>query len=284
MRLLLTLSACCLFLLSGCSSLPKDAVETTEQSGRASMFLNQGHKYYRSGQYEKALASLEKALSISAAVDDEAAVAETLSSLGRSHLALGHLDKAQACFQQSRQAAFGVNQPELLAQALGGLGTVDLHRQQPQNAVDWITEALELPLDDPGTTRATLLHDLGSAHRKLGDSTAAESYFLQALAMHEPLRDLTGIAADCYSLALLYHADGKQELAVQNARRALNHDKRGQNPPAVAQDLTLLGTLSLSHGQTEAASDYFRRAKLAWQALGRHDQVQHINEHLQRIP
>ncbi len=282
MRLLL-ISICCLVLITGCSSLPKDALQTTEQSSQAHMFLEKGHQYYHSSQYKKAAASLNKALSLGASVDDELTVARALSSLGRVHLATGEIPQAEACFQQAYQAASGVNQTELLAQTLGGLGAVQLHRNHPQEAQTYLKSALELPLENPGNTRATLLHDLGSAHRKQGDNATAESYYLQALEMHEPLRDLKGIATDCYSLALLYQDEGHLDMALQKARRALNHDKKTQKPSSIAQDLTLLGILSLSLGENDEAGDYLRRAKLAWQSLGREDQVTTINDHLQRI-
>ena len=277
------LSACCLWFLFGCSSMPRNAAKKTEQSGRAQNFLDQGHKYYRTGMYPRALASLKKALALNASVDNESAVAQTLSSMGRVHLAMDDLDKAQACFQQAHKAALGLHQPELLALAKGGLGAVQLHRQQPQKAQTWFLEALELPLDNTGSTRATLLHDLGSASRKLGQDTVAESYFQQALTMHKPLRDFKGMAADCYSLALLYEAQGHLEQALQNARRALSHDKKAQIPPNIAQDLTLLGRLSFARGEMDEAGDYYRRAKLAWQALGRQDQIELVNQSLQKI-
>ena len=280
---LFLVSAFCMVLFFGCSSLPKETVHNSERNSKASSLMELGHKYYLAGQYEKAGTCYENALDIHASVDDGALVAMALTSLGRIKTAQGQLDVAETYFQQAHLAAQSLNRPELEAQALGGLGTVELHRGQPMKAISWLETALELPLADPGNTRATLLHDLGSAHRKLGNMDSAESYFRLALAMHEPLRNLTGIAADCYSSAWLHEAEGDYVLALENARRALSHDKRTENAPAVAQDLTLLGSLSLANDELEPALDYSRRAKLAWQALGREDRVEDIGQTIQRI-
>jgi len=92
--------------------------------------------------------------------------------------------------------------------------------------------------------------------------------------MHELLLDDLGIAADCYSLAVLYDSRESLDEALQMARRALAHDKDGENPPGIAQDLMLLGLLEKKNGRPEQSVDYFQRAFLAWQALGRKDKCQ----------
>ncbi len=280
---LLTILTLSVLLFIGCSSLPKETVQHTPRSSQASSLMELGHKYYRSGQYAQACTAYENALANHASVDDGAGVSTALASLARAQMALGMLNTAEENFRRAHQAARGLNQPELEARALGGLGAVQLHRQQPQEAITLLETALKQPLDDPGKTRATLLHDLGSAHQKLGDNAAAASYFQQALTMHEPLRDLTGIATDCYSLALLYEAEGDYVLALENAHRALSNDKRAENSPGVAQDLTLLGSLSYASGDEEQAVDYYRRAKLTWQALRRTDKIEDLTQRLQRI-
>ena len=280
---LLYAAAFCLLLMAGCSSLPKETVQKTPRNTRAASFLELGHQQYRAGQYQKASLSFEKALASHASVDEGAGVAKSLSGLGRSQLALDQLDDAESSFNQAFQATRDLGQPQLAAEALGGLGAVQLHRQQPGNALTWFEKALELPLEDPGSTKATLLHDSGSAQLKLGNKTAAEEFFLMALAMHEPLRDLTGIATDCYSLALMHEADNNYVPAMEYARRALSHDKRAENSTGIALDLTLLGSLAEASGDNDQAMDYYRRARLAWKSLGQTEQVNNINAELQRI-
>ena len=254
----------------GCSSLPS-AERTTALETRADATYQAGLRQYRSGRYTQAAACFEQALAMHASVDDRAGTASALASLGRARLALGELDGAAASFQRSLAAAEGLRLPELDAEALGGLGAVALERRQADDARTWLEAALALPLADPGPERAVLLHDLGLARHQLGDHAAAVAHLRQALAMHEALNNHLGVAADCHSLAGLLAEDGDLEAAVALAHRALSRDKARENPPGVAADLMLLGSLKLRQGDADAAAGYYRRAELAWSALGRAD-------------
>ncbi len=280
--LLISLLLFVLFL-AGCSSLPKEAVQKTPENLRADSFLELGHRQLRSGKSSQAITSFNRALAGHAAVDERAGVSKSLCGLGRAQMAQGNLEEARTCFTQALHSSGDLDKPELEAQALGGLGAVELHLQQPHSALSFLETALALPLENPGSTRATLLHDLGSAQLKQGDSSAAEISFLEALAMHEILRDLVGIASDCYSLAIFHDAAGNTQLAIEKAKRALNNDKRAGNSPGVALDLTLLASLSESGGDKTQAIDYYRRARLAWQALGQNDKFLDVSQRLQRI-
>lgn len=284
MRTLRIISLVFVLFWAGCSSLPKETVQHTERNEQASSFLKMGLKQHQGGHYPKACAFFKKALASYSSVDDGGGVAESYCGLGRSQMAMEELEKAETSFQQAHLAAKGSGFVDLEAQALGGLGAVALHRNQPDQAISLFEKALALPLVQQSSTRATVLHDLGAAHQKLGDNSKALPLFESALGLHETLRDLMGIATDCYSLALMYEAENNNVLALEYARRALNHDKRAENPYGVAQDLTLLGTLSSANGQEDQAQDYLRRANLAWGALGRSDQCQKITSKIQGTP
>lgn len=261
----------------GCSSLPKHPVQDSELSHRAASFNNLGNKSYKAGQYTKAAKYFEQALAIHASVDDRAGVSRSLASLGRTQLALGALDASGESFRRALNATQAIQRPNLAAQAIGGLGALALRRGQPLEAMGWIEKALDLPLADPGTERAVLLHDQGVAHWKLGNMEAARTSFQLALAMHESLQDNLGIAADCYSLALLEESAGDFEGAMPWARRALSHDKNEENSPGIAQDLTLLGSLASQNSLPEEAVDYYQRAQLAWQAMGRNEKAAEVS-------
>ena len=279
----LTAATFILVLFSGCSSLPKETVHHSQRNEQAATFIKMGNKQHQSGHYRKASVFFEKALASHSSVDDGGGVAESYIGLGRSQIAMGELDTAEGSFLQALQSVEELDLIELKAQALGGLGSVELHRHQPDEAIAWLNKALDLPLAEQSATQATLLHDLGAAHQKRGDSPKAEAWFESALSIHQTLRDLTGIATDCYSLALLHASENNNVLAFENARRALSHDKRAENPLGVAQDLTLLGALSLANGQDDQALNFYRRAKLAWRALGRNDQCRKVTSEMQGI-
>ena len=262
-----------LALLSGCSSLPRSPERVTALDARAATTYQAGLRQYREGRYRQAVTYFEQALAIHASVDDRPGTARALASLGRARLALGETDQATAAFQRALDAARGLGRPELEAEALGGLGAVSLERGRADDARTWIEAGLALPLPDPGSPRAVLLHDLGAACRMAGDAATAETHLRRALAMHEAVGDRLGAATDRHTLAILRAEAGDLDEATDLARRALDQDKNLENPRGVAQDLMLLGSLAVQRGDTVEANGYFRRAELAWTALGRPDEA-----------
>ncbi len=276
----LVMLAVMLFGLSGCSSLPRNPVQESLTSRRTYSLHELGSKHLQAGQTAKACVFFERALALHAAVDDQAGVARALASLGRCRLATGLLDQAQADFQNALHSVRGLPYPELTGQAMAGLGEVALHRKDPQVARSWFEKGLELHLADPSLERAILLHDLGAALLALGDLAAAQTHFDQALAMNTRLRNPLGVATNCYSLAKMQEKRGDLVEATKLARRALRNDKKAENPPGIAQDLSLLATLSLAQGNREAGRDYYRRAQLVWQTMGRSEKAEEIAQKL----
>jgi tetratricopeptide (TPR) repeat protein len=262
-----------ILFLAGCSSMPKHPVKDSDLNIRAASFQKLGNRSFRAGQYDKSTVNFEQALALYASVDDRAGVSRTLSALGRVDLAQGKSENAAGKFQRALSSADGLQRYDLSAHAFGGLGAVSLQTDDPATALVWIQKGLELPLPDPGTERAVLLHDQGVALHKLRKSDAAESNFHLALAMNEKLQNTLGIAADCYSLAVLMESVHNLKQAEALATRALTYDKLGENPPGIARNLELLGSLAEQNGSTEKAVDFYQRAQLVWLAMGQDDKA-----------
>ncbi len=274
----------CTVFFAGCSSMPKYTVPDSEIQFRAASFQKLGRKNFTAGHYEKAATYFNQALAVNASIDNQAGVSQSLSSLGRVKMSLGELESARGLFKQALQATKKLQRPDLAAQALGGLGAIDLRLGRPLEAKGWFEKALLLPLRDPSKERAVLLHDLGVVHLKLGEMNPAETNFQLSLNMHEAQRDVLGVATNCYSLAILKESTGNLEQAIIFARRALAHDKRGENPPGIAQDLMLLGSLASDNGAPEMANSFYQRALLTWRALGRNEKAAEVSELLKTLP
>lgn len=277
------LLALALMFLVGCSSLPRSPERVTDLDARAATTYQAGLRQYRNGRFAQAAICFEQTLAIHASVDNRPGTAQALASLGRARLALGEEDAASAAFQRSLDAARGLDCPGLEAEALGGLAAVALNQDRVADALIWLETGLALPLAEPSAERAVLLHDLGMALHQEGDAVAAEAHLRQALAMHESLNDPLGVAADCHSLAGLLAEAGDLDAAADLARRALSRDKAEENPRGVAQDLSLLGLITARQGETVNAVGYFRRAELAWTALGDQDAATDAAAWIQRL-
>lgn len=258
-------------LLAACSSLPKSPDRVTALETTAWTTYQAGLRQYHEGRYEQAVAYFERALALHASVDHRTGTVQDLTALGRAHLARGEQAPARAAFMRAKDACRGLRHPDLEAQVLGGLAAAALADGELDQAHDLLRSALALPLAEPGPERAVLRHDLGVVLYRQGDAVAAEEQLRAALAMHEDAGDHQGIAAACHALARLRAAVGDPQGAMDLALRALARDRARENPPGVAGDLMLLGELSRRLGRDEDAASYYRRAELAWTALGRAD-------------
>jgi tetratricopeptide (TPR) repeat protein len=267
----------------GCSSLPRSRPAPSESSIQAGHLRELALEHYRAGRFDRAEVFFTRELALHAAVDRRAMVAEVLASLGRVSLARGELEAAEVRFLRSLEAAQGLLRVDLQARAMGGLGALELHRAQPQTAHDWFQRALDLPLDDHGHERAVLLHDLGVALRMLGDDGLGHVLLNDALAMHEALQDRAGIATASRSLALMHAEAGDLEDAVAMAQRALVNDRLNEDALLIAEDLALLGHLTARAGRAQQARQYYRRAELAYEALGLGDQARQVAERLREL-
>ncbi len=282
-QLALVLFVFSLSCIIGCSSLPKRPVNDSELDFRADSFQKLGNKKFNAGQYHDATVYFQQALAVHASVDNRSGVSQSLSNIGRVQLALELIESAENFFHRALKSSEGLQKPHLTAQALGGLSAVELQRGAPLISMGFLEEALALPLLNPGLERAVLLHDQGVAYQKLSNPEASEIAFQQALNMHESLQDPLGIASDCFSLAKLNESRGHIDKALKLANRALANDKKVENPPGIAQDLTLLGSLASQKALPEQAIDYYQRAQLAWQAIGQPEKAAKVNSQLENL-
>jgi tetratricopeptide (TPR) repeat protein len=261
------ISVLLLIQMAGCSSLPDKPRPDAELNSRTASLHKLGRQHYQAGRLARAETYFSSALAVHARMDDEAGVALSYLSLGRVLLAQGQVGAASESFQQARISANSRSRTDLAAQALGGLAAVQMSQDQPDQALELLELALNLPLKPESRERAVLKHDLGSALFQGGDHEGALPHLQEALAIHEKNNDRQGQATVYYTLALLQEELGNRPEALQMARMALHNDKAVLNGRGVLQDLRLLQELHTRDGNTELAASYQRRADLARQGF-----------------
>lgn len=252
-----------LVLAAGCSSLPKGPPPDTELNSRTASLHKLGREHFRAGRLDKAAVYFQKALTMHAAVDDQAGVALCFLSLGRVELARHNPADAEAAFIQAQISARGAERGDLQAQVLAGLAAVRSETGAPSEARRLLEEALDLPLPPEGRIRAVLLHDRGSVLLQMGHTQEALADLQASLDLHSGRHDEAGMASACYTLALAQDALGEASLALASARRALALDRSAANARGVGKDLELLATLHQKAGREDLARDFRRRARLA---------------------
>ncbi len=144
-----------------------------------------GRIYERLGEYDRALAALERARATFAeevSVTARAEVAVCLARIGVCHLRLGHSDDATASFEAAIELGSG-DDPALEATATAGLGALARERGDHAAAVRHSERALELrrTVLEPGHPDIVVaMNNLAAARWGAGDLEGTERVLLQA--------------------------------------------------------------------------------------------------------
>lgn len=254
-------------LPTACSSAPAPADSSTEVKNRAAEAARSGNDYYRQGRYELALQFFAQALNENASIDNQPGVVQSYNSVGRTYLALGRLDEAEAAFREAAANAASLDDEARLLTEIN-LGELALRRGDAPGALAAFERLLgEAGAGTPPEQLGLLYHDLGSAYKATGDLGRALEWLENARAINLGAKLYEEAAADSYMIASVHSKRGDWAAAAENASRALEYDKRMENTLGIVKDLAALGTISAKAGDAAAAYDYFRRSYLAASAL-----------------
>ena len=103
-----------------------------------------GRYYTKVGDYQSALISFERSLSLRLESEDESAIGKSYAYLGQLYLSSGEINQAASLFQSTLDIAIAKSDNFLKLQALKGLGKVAIAEAQWQNAIALIKDTLTL--------------------------------------------------------------------------------------------------------------------------------------------
>ena len=269
----LLLAALCLLAVS-CSSAPKKTETVTESKNRAAEATDIGNAYFRQGRYDLALRFFTQALDTNTSVDNEEGIVQSSNSIGKVYMAVGSFDAAEEIFTRALARSAG-GSVELFFVSSNNLGELYLQKGEPAKALATFEQVLAPPLGAPSgappgapkgglsdVQRAVLYHNMGTAHKNLGDLARAREDLEKSLAINLAHKLAEETAADYYMLASVDSKQGDLESAMKNAQLALATDKKIENSVGIAMDLYALGVISSKRKDTAAAYDYFQRSYL----------------------
>jgi len=252
--------------LVSCSSAPKNQDQVFEQKNRAAELARFGNDYYRKGDLDQAQRFFTMALAYNAAADNRAGLAETYNSLGKVALARGANDEATRQFAEALRIGEELGDPSLVAKAQNNFGEAAFARGEFVASLELFVKALAAR-GLAETDRAVMLHNQGSALRRLGRSPEAEALFREALAINVREKVWSEAASNYYMLASVESERGQYARAEDMAREALASDRKVENSRGIANDYVALGRLAARAGDSEKALDYFGRAVLVYRSL-----------------
>jgi serine/threonine-protein kinase len=182
------------------------------------------------------------------------------------------------------------DEPEIRAELLATLGTVYNNLSLYREARELKEEALANRLAADPADRADLAADLNNLGRllyDLGDYTAAESRFRDALAMWQRLGDEHGSVVGLRNLAAALTQSGRSAEALELYGQIIDIQRRlfGAGDVEVGKSLYSLGMLHRTRGDPEAAEPLLRQAREIFvHTLGpRHTRVAAVTSSLGRV-
>lgn len=167
------------------------------------------------GQPQKAIASWQKAINTYRLVNDQAAIARTLSIMGITYGELGRQDEAGETFRLRLGYANTLNEPLGKLATTNNLATTALQEADRPNAENYNRNGLKLSRQyehHQGT--AIALNTSAQLATKRGDYLRAIKIYYQSLPYRYPIRDLKG---EAYT----YLLRGDNFMALQEYKKAI---------------------------------------------------------------
>lgn len=196
-------------------------IDSSDFENQQNILGNLGYIYSKSGEYDKALVTTERLLSISRQLKDKNIEARALMQIGNMYYYKGDNLKALDFYKQS----------------------YDLNNQVGNK-----------------TTGAWCANNIASVYERMGDYENAVIYFQKSLSIKEDLNDLTGIANTLGNIGLVYSEWKNYESADEYFRKSLKISLNKHIKEDVAKQCINLANNFLSMEKIDSALSYYQTA------------------------
>jgi tetratricopeptide (TPR) repeat protein len=179
-----------------------------------------------------------------------------------------HLPEAHTIYSHALQAARLAGDPAAEAEALNGLGSIDIMKGHSRDAADHYQAALER-YRQCGNRRkeASMLHNLGLVEHQLHNYRSATDYYHQASAACDDAGDSLGAARALADLGATETQLGRYDQAFEHLQLALPVLRDAKDQAREAQALEGFGLFYLHRGQLTQAADCFEQSLAIWRRL-----------------
>jgi CHAT domain-containing protein/tetratricopeptide (TPR) repeat protein len=164
-----------------------DFASMNERSREAMASQNVGWVRLEQGEYGAARATFEQALQRMQGFDDPVQRLGILNNLAVTQSVLGDLDRAIGSYRDAQNVAHRLGESSEEGRALHGLGATYVRAGNPERALQYFEQALQLRKSGRG--RISTLLALGNVRREAGD-------LKEAIRVHEEARKLASLPLD----------------------------------------------------------------------------------------
>lgn len=213
------------------------------------------------GEHDKAELYLNKALSISEAIEDISGQANALHLLGLMYQKVGRFEDAKTSLEKSLLLVKNLKNPVRLANTLSQLGILASDQKDYKDALNYQKDALAIRRqfnDKKGI--AVSLHQIGMVFESLGKNQIAWSCYREALEINEELDDKTGMRATLHHIGGLYLEEGNYEKAQEFFMRTRDIEEELGDPFGLEATFHQLGRAAFGMQQYEEAEQYLKQA------------------------
>ena len=183
----------------------------------SAIYSNIGTLYVKQGNLKEARKNLEFAIELKEKMDPKKGLANSYLSLASVVFMEGDLKQALIYFEKGEQLAQTTKEVYIEAACLNGIAAVQFKKENYSNAVKGYSHVLELYKSFDGDHRkiiAGILHNLASAHRKLGELDKAFELLNASLELAKEIRSNEDIKQAYAGLKAYYKDKGDLENAL----------------------------------------------------------------------
>lgn len=180
------------------------------------IYASLGNPYKLLGEFENALKSFEKSLSISEELDDRPNIANSTGFIGEINFNLGNYEKALECYRRKLSISEELNDKKEIANVMGYLGNLYFAKGEYDTAMECHTKKLSIS-EELGDQRniAFCLSSIGSIYYDRGDFDEALKCFERKLNISERLGDRLNISGALGNIGNVYYALGDFKKAIE---------------------------------------------------------------------
>jgi CHAT domain-containing protein len=209
---------------------------------------NEAIIYGKSGDPERAVATIERALLLLRPLHDDFAGA-MLNNLGIAYKDLGQFDKSLHAYEVSLALARARHDRNIEVTLLNNMGSVQRLMGNHDKALELHTTALAVSRQiGGGEHEARALNNIGLTYYMLGDYAKALEYHRDALTMRREMLDVSGEAASLDGAGRALHRLGESDKALDALQEALTIRRRIREQLGESDTLTHLAAVERDRG------------------------------------
>lgn len=253
------------------STAREQVINTANRLTEGDRLLEQGIEQFQAHQIADAIQSLQAALSLFQAIENQQKIVEALNQIGLVFFTQGEYQPAQAAHAQALAIAQSIQDRQGEAVAANGIGNALTFLQQEREAIPFHETALNVAREyGLQQEEARALNGLGNAYSGLKEYEPARTFYETSLEVSRAIGFRAGEARAITNLAGLYARERQYEPAIRFNLQALDLSRQADDPKTESATLYNLGRLYTNVGQFQKALQVYEQALVIYQTLGDH--------------